>query len=132
MMGMNLKFWKKKKEESVVPHDVPTTAHDLGCICALLYIFGKEHPVKATFVGKCELDPILSTFGVAKHHVVTAHEQLERALSRKFIRADFDYYYPTASIEKVELQCSEHMVQVPDEPVEEPVVEGDPLVDPLA
>jgi hypothetical protein len=134
MIGMGLfNFWKKSEEETFAPVDecLDTTAcaeepadlvehKNLGCVCALIYLFGKEEPVKATFYGTCEPDHMLERFGINNHRVRTAHELLEAALSKKFIRVDFDFYYPTASIEKVELQRYDHFVAVPVNATEDP------------
>jgi hypothetical protein len=138
MIGMGLfNFWKKIEEVfapvdecldhpacAEEPADVEVEHRNLGCVCALIYLFGKVEPVKATFFGTCEIDPVMERFGISKHRVQTAHEHLEAALQKKFIRVDFDFYYPTASIEKVELQCSDHFVAVPvgiEENTEEPL-----------
>jgi len=95
------KFWKKSSSEAIChPAHVPELV-DLGHICALIYLEGKEQPVKASFTG---------------HHTgfghVTARCLLEAALHENFILADFNTYYPTSKISKVEVHECENMVDV--------------------
>ena len=108
-------------EEPPVEEEEPPMTHNVGCICALIHLYGKEEPVKATFYGCVDIDPILKKhFDIVECVVTTARQKLEDALKQPFILADFDFYYPTTAIAKVELQCHDFFVEEPsmEEPVE--------------
>lgn len=69
-------------------------SRDVGSICVLIHLYGKEEPVKATFVGKF----------YSSGFIISPEEMFEEAIKGKFIKTDFGTYYPTADIAKIDIE----------------------------